>query len=103
VLVPFDKDPNLIAEAIHGEVTAATAESVALAEQEWRRTAPGRRGKVFSATPALTVKPAVGGIEVAVRYITRAGERFQLRSKLFQSAVRLLGNNPQVTGAASRA
>jgi small-conductance mechanosensitive channel len=95
VLVPFDKDPNLIAEAINKEVVAATAASAAQAEQEWRRTAPGRRSSVFSATPGISVKPAVGGIEISIRYITRASERFQLRSKLFQSAVHLLGNNPQ--------
>jgi small-conductance mechanosensitive channel len=95
VLVPFDKDPNLIAEAINKEVVAATAESSAQAEQEWSRTAPGKRGSVFNATPGISVKPAVGGVEIAVRYITKASERFQLRSKLFQSAVHLLGNNPQ--------
>jgi small-conductance mechanosensitive channel len=102
VLVPFDKDPNLIAEAINKEVVAATAASAAQAEQEWRRTAPGRRGSVFSATPGISVKPAVGGIEIAVRYITRASERFQLRSKLFQSAVHLLGINSQAPGLPGR-
>jgi hypothetical protein len=33
----------------------------------------------------------VGGIEIAVRYITRANERYQLRAKLYQAAVDLLG------------
>jgi small-conductance mechanosensitive channel len=92
VLVPFDKDPNLIADAINKEVVAATAESASQAEQEWRRTSPTRRNSIFSATPGISVKPAVGGIEIAIRYLTRASERFQLRSKLFQTAVRLLGN-----------
>jgi len=31
------------------------------------------------------------GVEVAVRYITRANERYQLRAKLYQDAVDLLG------------
>ncbi|MBV9723868.1 MAG: mechanosensitive ion channel, partial [Gammaproteobacteria bacterium] len=88
VLVPFDKDPNVIAEAINKEVMAATADSARQAEEEWRRA--GRRGSNFSAAPGISVKPALGGIEVAVRYITRASERFALRSRLFQSAVRLL-------------
>jgi hypothetical protein len=30
-------------------------------------------------------------VEIAVRYITRANERFLLRAKLFQAAVDLLG------------
>jgi hypothetical protein len=33
----------------------------------------------------------VGGVEIAVRYITRANERYQLRAKLYQAAVELLG------------
>jgi len=33
----------------------------------------------------------VGGVEIAVRYITRANERFALRAKLYQAAVDLLG------------
>jgi len=37
------------------------------------------------------VKPVIGGVEIAVRYITRANERYQLRAKLYQAAVDLLG------------
>jgi hypothetical protein len=33
----------------------------------------------------------VGGVEISVRYITRANERYQLRAKLYQAAVDLLG------------
>ena len=95
ILVPFDRDPNLIADAITQEVTAVTSASASQAEQEWRRAARSRRDSTFSAAPGISVRPAVGGIEVSVRYITRASERFQLRSKLYQSAVRLLSQeNP---------
>jgi hypothetical protein len=40
------------------------------------------------------VKPVVGGVEIAVRYITRANERFAVRAKLYQQAVDLLGVSP---------
>jgi hypothetical protein len=41
------------------------------------------------------VKPVIGGVELAVRYITRANERYQLRAKLYQTAVDMLGaKNP---------
>jgi hypothetical protein len=49
----------------------------------------------FSAAPAISVKPVLGGVEVAVRYITRANERFTLRSKLNRSAVQLLGGKEE--------
>jgi hypothetical protein len=36
------------------------------------------------------VRPAAGGVEIAVRYVTRASERLALRARLYQSAVELL-------------
>jgi len=47
---------------------------------------------VLSAAPAINVKPVIGGVEIAVRYITSANERYQLRAKLNQAAVDLLGS-----------
>ena len=70
------------------------AEGARLAEQEWQRAVPTQRGKTFSGTPGINVKPVVGGVEISVRYITRANERFQLRAKLYQDAVDLLGQKP---------
>ena len=46
----------------------------------------------FSAAPAVSIKPVLGGVEVAIRYITRAHERYVLRTKLNQAAVELLGH-----------
>jgi hypothetical protein len=45
----------------------------------------------LSAAPAINVKPVIGGTEIAVRYITSAHERYQLRTKLNQIMVDLLG------------
>ncbi len=90
VMVPYDRDPHAIAEAIQKEVTAATAQSTSQAEQEWRRAALGQSGAGFSAQPGIAVRPAAGGVEIAVRYVTRASERLALRARLYQSAVQLL-------------
>jgi hypothetical protein len=46
---------------------------------------------MLSMAPAINVKPVIGGVELAVRYITRANERYQLRAKLYQTAVDMLG------------
>ncbi|HEY0745928.1 MAG TPA: mechanosensitive ion channel domain-containing protein [Steroidobacteraceae bacterium] len=91
VIVPTGRDPYPIVDAITKQVVEATADSVRQAEQEWQRAVPAQRGKVFSGTPGVNVKPVVGGVEIAVRYITRANERFLVRSKLYQAAVDLLG------------
>jgi len=91
VVVPVGRDPYPIVDAITKQVVEATRESAQQAEQEWQRAVPAQRGKVFSGTPGVNVKPVVGGVEIAVRYITRANERFLVRAKLYQAAVDLLG------------
>ena len=91
VVVPAGRDPYPIVDAITKHVVEATAESARQAEQEWQRAVPAQRGKVFLGTPGVNVKPVVGGVEIAIRYITRANERFLLRAKLYQAAVDLLG------------
>jgi small-conductance mechanosensitive channel len=97
VVVPVGRDPYPIVDAITKQVVEATHESAQQAEQEWQRAVPAQRGKVFSGTPGVNVKPVVGGVEIAVRYITRANERFLVRAKLYQAAVDLLGAKPMQT------
>ncbi|HKD54302.1 MAG TPA: mechanosensitive ion channel domain-containing protein [Steroidobacteraceae bacterium] len=90
VMVPYGRDPHKVADAIQKEVTEATAKDAAQAEHEWRRASRGQRGVGFTAQPGIAVRPATGGVEVAVRYVTRASERLALRARLYQSAVQLL-------------
>ena len=87
----MDRDPFPIIDAIRKKVLEATQESARQAEQEWQRAAHSREMSSFSAAPAITLKPVIGGVEVTVRYITRANERYRLRANLYQAAVELLG------------
>ncbi|HYB32872.1 MAG TPA: mechanosensitive ion channel domain-containing protein [Steroidobacteraceae bacterium] len=89
VVVPYGRDPQAVAAAIQKEVTEATAKDATQAEEEWRRASRGR-GAGFTARPGIAVRPASGGVEIAVRYVTRASERLALRARLYQSAVQLL-------------
>ena len=91
VILPAGQDPYPMIEEIRKKVLDATKESAKQAEDEWRRASRSREMSSFSVAPALSVKPVVGGIEVAVRYITRANERYQLRAKLYQAIVEMLG------------
>jgi small-conductance mechanosensitive channel len=94
VVVPTGQDPYPIVDAITRQVREATAESAQQAEQEWQRAVPSQRAKTFSGAPGVNIKPVIGGVEIAVRYLTRAQERFTLRTKLYQSAVDFLGQHP---------
>jgi small-conductance mechanosensitive channel len=91
IMVPYDRDPHVIADAILKEVSTATAKDAAQAEEEWKRAARGR-AMGFNAQPAMAVRPSAGGmgVEVAVRYVTRANERLSVRARLYQIAVQML-------------
>ncbi|HET8925172.1 MAG TPA: mechanosensitive ion channel domain-containing protein [Candidatus Acidoferrum sp.] len=91
VVLPAGQDPYPLIDALQKKVLEATAETAKQAEKEWKNAASSRDMKALSAAPAINLKPVVGGVEIAVRYITRAGERYQLRAKLYQAAVDLLG------------
>jgi small-conductance mechanosensitive channel len=91
VVLPIGLDPYPIVDAIKKKVLEATSESAREAEKEWKSAAHSRDMGALSAAPAINVKPIIGGVEIAVRYVTRANERHQLRAKLYQAAVDLLG------------
>ena len=100
VVLPTGQDPYPIVDAIQQRVLEATSEGARQAEQEWKSAAHSRDMSALSAAPAINVKPVIGGVEIAVRYITRANERYQLRAKLYQTAVDLLGGKNAARGAA---
>jgi small-conductance mechanosensitive channel len=99
VVIPTGQDPYPVIDAIQKKVAEATTETAKQAEQEWQHVARSRQMNVLSAAPAINVKPVIGGVEIAVRYITSANERYQLRAKLNQAAVDLLGQKAVVSPA----
>ena len=92
VVLPAGRDPYPMVDAIQKIVLEATAETAKQAEKEWKGVTRSQdAAHTLTAAPAINVKPVVGGVEIAVRYITRANERYQMRAKLNQAAVDLLG------------
>jgi small-conductance mechanosensitive channel len=101
IIVPTGLDPYPIVTAIQKKVLEATSEGAEKAELEWKTAAKSRDLNTRTAVPAVNLKPVIGGIEISVRYITRANERYQLRAQLYQSAVELMGGKsaPALPGA----
>ena len=44
----------------------------------------------FSAAPVVNQRPANSGIDLRVRYVTRASERFEVRNRLYQHVIELM-------------
>ncbi|MBS1849552.1 MAG: mechanosensitive ion channel [Acidobacteria bacterium] len=97
ILVPADKNPYAVIDAIQKLVAKETEANARTAEQEWQR-ATGRYHVVHtvSAAPAVHLRPTGSGVEVYVRYITRAQDRFVVRSRLYQQLVDLLHGKESV-------
>lgn len=88
--IPAGVDPYPIAEAVQKIVAAETKDDMVQAEQEWQRAVPSHVGRTFSPGPAIMVRPTTLGVNVVVRYITRAHKRHEVRSRIFNKVVELL-------------
>lgn len=83
-----------VVEGIHKVALEETEKNARQAEQEWKRGTRGDGLNRFSATPAVDLRPAGSGMEVDVRYVTRASERFDLRNRLFERIIQLMQHQP---------
>ncbi len=89
VTIPSSEKMHEVVERIREAVEEETAESTQVAEQEWKRGSRDDGLSLFSAAPTVNLRPAGAGIEVHVRYVTRASERFGVRNRLYQRAIDL--------------
>jgi small-conductance mechanosensitive channel len=99
VFVPPSQDPYAVIDGIQKLVERETAANAGKAETEWRETTTKYRAKTLSAVPGINVQPTGGGIEVRVRYITRAYERHEARKRLYEAVVELLHGKREMVKA----
>ena len=90
VLIPASQDPYTVIDGIQKLVEAETAANAGKAEAEWQQTTTKYRAKTLSATPGINVIPTSAGIELHVRYITRAYERHEARKRLYEAVVQVM-------------
>jgi small-conductance mechanosensitive channel len=92
VNVPAGADAYKTIETIHKAVLADTEKDSHLAEAEWQRSSSSKLNGLsqFKAAPSVDMRPAASGIDILVRYVTRAGDRFETRNRLYQSVIDLL-------------
>jgi small-conductance mechanosensitive channel len=88
--IPADADTQNMVERIHKAVEDETTDSARVAEHEWKRGARDDGLSRFSAEPTVNLRPSLSGIDIRVRYVTRASERFGVRNRLYQRVIDLL-------------
>ena len=92
--IPAAEESYAMIELIHAAVLKETGRAARLAEAEWRRSARHAGLSQFAADPAVEMRPCASGINIVVRYVTRASERFEVRNRLYERVIGLLSKPP---------
>jgi len=98
VVIAPGENPYPLVEAIQRLVEEETRASAVQAEQEWKKSAGYR--KSLTVAPAIHLRPTAAGVEMQIRYITSANERYVTRSRMYEKIVALLRGEAKPQGAA---
>ena len=90
VTLPPGGDPYQMVQQIRETVERETQADADGASEDWRRVASKYGASAFSAKPAVDLRPSPLGLDVVIRYITRAPQRDAVKSHLFKIIVDLL-------------
>jgi small-conductance mechanosensitive channel len=97
VNIPPGTSIHPLIEKIYEASVDATESDATMAEAEWKRVTHETGSPQFSAMPSVNLRPAGSGIDVVVRYITRAGVRLETRNKLFEAIIDLMQGDSKET------
>jgi len=92
--IPATEENYAMIELIHLAVLKETEKAARLAEAEWKRSPRHVGLSQFAADPAVEMRPGASGINIVVRYVTRASERFEVRNRLYERVIGLLNKPP---------
>ncbi len=90
VMIPPGQDPYPVIDGVQKLVEKETAANAAKAEAEWQESTTRYRAKTLTAVPGINVLPTAAGVEIHVRYITRAYERHEARKRLYEAVVAMM-------------
>ncbi|WP_263351597.1 mechanosensitive ion channel domain-containing protein [Acidicapsa acidisoli] len=90
VSVPASDDAYAMVDSIHAVVQRETEKDARVAEGEWKRGTRQDGLSQFTADPTVSLRPSGAGIDILVRYVTRASDRFEMRNRLCQKVIDVL-------------
>jgi small-conductance mechanosensitive channel len=90
VSVPPGTDIHPLLKGIYEATVKTTEADAKMAEMEWKRVTHEEGSPQFSAMPSVNLRPAGAGVDIIIRYITRAGVRVETRNHLFAMIVDLM-------------
>jgi small-conductance mechanosensitive channel len=90
VTVPPGMSVHPLLKGIYDATVKTTEADAKMAEAEWKRVTHEEGSPQFSAMPSVNLRPAGAGVDIVIRYITRAGVRVETRNHLFAMIVDLM-------------
>ena len=100
VTIPAGADIHPLIKKIYEAFVKATEADAKMAEAEWKRVTREEGSPQFSAMPSVNLRPAGTGIDVVIRYITRAGGRVDRRNRLYEMIWELMQGDEKESGNA---
>ena len=90
VSVPPGASAHPLLKGIYDATVKITEADAKMAEAEWKKVTHEKGSPQFSAMPSVNLRPAGAGVDIVIRYITRAGVRVETRNHLFAMIVDLM-------------
>ena len=98
VTIPPGAEIHPLIKKVYEAFVRATEADAKMAEAEWKRVTHEEGSPQFSAMPSVNLSPAGTGIDVVIRYITRAGVRVETRNRLYAMAFELMQGDTEESG-----
>jgi small-conductance mechanosensitive channel len=95
VSLPSSAETYAKVALLHQAVLEETQHDAQLAEQEWKRVPRASGLSQASASSSVNMRPAAAGVDVLIRYVTRASDRLKVRNRLYERVIEVL-HKPQV-------
>lgn len=79
-----------VLQQMQAAVESEAAPDISAAEAEWRAAAGSVALGRFSAAPTVDLRPAGSGVDIVIRFVTRATDRFDRRSRIYSILMAIL-------------
>jgi small-conductance mechanosensitive channel len=99
--LPASPDTYAKAAQLHQAILEETQQDAQLAEQEWKRVPRHSGMSHTSASSSVNLRPSGAGVDILIRYVTRASDRLKVRNRLYERVIDVL-HKPHVVISTSQ-
>jgi small-conductance mechanosensitive channel len=99
--LPASPDTYAKAAQLHQAILEETQQDAQLAEQEWKRVPRHSGLSHASASSSVNLRPSGAGVDILIRYVTRASDRLKVRNRLYERMIDVL-HKPHVVISTSQ-